>query len=134
MRTFIPALLIISCIVSVQCSRDTSNDVALRSRMLTRSWTGDEFLPHSVIDSSTHNKDFVATFEFKDDGSYFLYKFDMSGFGKTGVWKLENDGTAISLTDDDNHAESFSIRELTSNSLVLGDTGTHGYRLVPLKD
>ncbi len=134
MKTVILTPLMIACLVNFACSEHASQDKARRSQMLTRSWSGDEFFPQNVKGSTARIKDYVATLEFRDDGSYFLYKFSMDGFGKTGEWKLDSQGTGIFLEGNDGQSESLRIRELTSSSLVLGDTNVRGYNLVPLRE
>jgi hypothetical protein len=113
------------------CNQTSPTDLEVKKQLLTRSWTGEEFFLITTTDSTFRGKDFVATFDFRSDGSYFLYKYAMSSLGRTGEWALDEGGTRISLNEGQSYSEVFPIRELTSTSLVLGDTGSRGYKLIP---
>ena len=114
------------------CVDDSSQaDTQTKVNMLTRSWHGEEFFIHTVGDSSFRRKDEVQEFSFASDGSYFLYKYTMSSMGKTGHWTLKNNGDSLRLTDDATYSEVFFLRELSPSTMVLGDTNTRGYALIP---
>ena len=113
------------------CTETSPTDLEVKTRMLVRTWTGEEFFTITRTDSAFLRKDYVATFDFRNDGSYFLFKYSMSGPGKVGQWKLEDNGNRISLAEGESYSEVFPILELNTGSLVLGDTTSRGYSLVP---
>lgn len=102
-----------------------------KSKILTQTWTGEEFFLITIGDSTFKGKDYVETFEFKKDESYFFYKFTMSSLGKVGSWKLENDDTRIKLKQDSSYSEIFPILVLNSASFIMGDTNLHWSKLIP---
>jgi hypothetical protein len=59
-----------------------------------------------------------CTFEFKKDGSYSV---KMMGTESKGKWKLSEDGSKISMTDDtkDKQAMTGDIVELTTSKMVF---------------
>lgn len=117
--------------VCVACTESSPTDLEAKTEMLTRSWKGEEFFLITIDDSTFLGKDFVVTFDFSSDGSYFLYQYTMSSYGRIGQWKFEDQGGSISLSADHGYSEVFDIRELTSSLFVMGDTNSRGYRLVP---
>jgi hypothetical protein len=110
---------------------NSSTELQIKTIMLARSWTGEEFFVITVGDSSFRGKDFVERLSFTSDGGYFLYKYSMSGPGRTGQWSFEDTGNSLRLTQDGVYSEVFPIRELSSTVLVLGDTNSRGYALMP---
>ena len=113
------------------CTETSPTDLEIKTRMLVRTWMGEEFFTITRTDSAFLRKDYVATFDFRNDGSYFLFEYSMSGPGKVGQWRLEDNGNRISLTEGESYSEVFPIHKLNASSLVLGDTTSRGYSLVP---
>ena len=122
-------LFFILCCLFLGCS-DSPTDIQDKTDLIIREWKGEEFFLIVVNDSTFTGKDFVETFEFKNDGSYFLYKYSMSSMGIIGQWVLEDDGDRIKFSQDDANFDVFSIVELSPKSFVFGDTTLHGYKLV----
>jgi hypothetical protein len=111
------------------CSEPTTS-LQGKTEFITRVWNGEEFFLITLDDSTFRGKDFVETFEFKNDGTYFLYKYSMSSMGRIGQWKFEDDGNRIKLTPDGANSEDFPILELNTESFIFGDTTLHGYKLI----
>jgi hypothetical protein len=113
------------------CSeKESLTDVQVKTNMITHSWMGEEYFTITVSDSSFRGKDFVETFVFRKDGSYFYYKYTMSSLGWIGKWNLEDNGNRLRLVRDDTYSEEFPITYLSSTSFILGDTNSRGYNLV----
>jgi hypothetical protein len=123
--------LLLLGLVCASCTETSLTDLEVKKQILTRSWTGEEFFLITASDSTFRGKDYVATFDFRNDGSYFFYRYSMSSLGRIGQWRLEDNGNRLSLSEDQGYSEVFAVRELTSTSLVLGDTNSRGYKLVP---
>ena len=115
------------------CSDDPSpTGPVTRAKLLARYWSGDEFFMLNVESKQFRAKDLVQELTFASDGSYYFYKPSMSTIvGRSGVWILENFGASLRLVDQTGHSESFVIQELTSDALILGDTTSRGFALVP---
>lgn len=124
----VPILLL--GLVCASCTQTSITDLEVKKQMLTRSWMGEEFFLIAARDSTLRAKDYIAIFDFRSDGSYLFYKYTMSSLD-SGQWRLEDDGNRLSLSEGQGYSEVFPVRQLTSTSLVLGDTNSRGYKLVP---
>jgi len=120
-------ILLVVGFLLISCSETSPTDV---EELITQSWYGEEFLTRTVGDTTLRGKDFVATFEFKNDGSYYFEKFTMSHPGEVGRWSLKDGETSIKLTHGSDYSEIYDIKELTASSFVMGDTNSHGFKLV----
>jgi hypothetical protein len=108
----------------------SEKDSDSKADMLTRSWHGEEFFTISRADTSFRIKDMVHELSFSKDGSYFFYKYTMSSMGRTGHWTLIAIEDSLRLTDA-TMSEVFFIRQLSVSALILGDTNSRGFALVP---
>ncbi len=113
------------------CNRSSPTAVETPEHLRIRTWSGVEFFLIAMSDTTIHGRDFVETFEFRSDGSYFYYKPSMSSLGRIGQWELNDHADTLTLSAGDTYAEAFAIRSLTATALVLGDTLTRGYSLIP---
>jgi hypothetical protein len=118
----------------VGCTDETSvGNLDDKVNLLARAWYGEEFSTITLSDTSFRAKDMVAELSFASDGSYHFYKYTMSAStGQNGRWAFASGGDSLKLTRDTTYAETFSIRSLTLSNLVLGDTNSRGFALVPL--
>jgi len=116
------------------CADDTPvGDSDNKVNLLTRSWYGEEFFTITLADTSFKAKDRVSELSFARDGSYHFYKNTMSSStGQNGHWAFASGEDSLKLTRDTIYAETFFLTSLTSSALVLGDTNTRGFALVPL--
>ena len=123
LQIMVPYFLFLTC-------SESTNSLQGKTEFITRLWNGEEFFLITLDDSTLRGKDFVETFKFKNDGTYFLYKYSMSSMGRIGHWKFEDDGNQIKLTPDGANSEVFPILELNTESFIFGDTTLHWYKLV----
>jgi hypothetical protein len=123
-------VIILSCFY-LRCS-DSPSAVQNQSSSIIGVWTGETFTAKIIADTIFIARDFVARLEFKDDSSYYLLLLSSSSGGQTGKWSLKDNGKKVKLSLDTTYTEELPIVLLTATKLVLGDTTSHGYSLVPI--
>jgi hypothetical protein len=135
MIIFSYACLILCIGFLVGCKQDSSpTDVEKKTNLITHSWKGYNYEVVTYQQSSRIVKDSVLSFEFKSDGSCTLSQITFSVMYLVGQWNFENGANNIRLTlnkQPSPTSEVLPIIELTANQLIIGDTTSHGYYLVP---
>jgi hypothetical protein len=121
--------LLLSCLF-LGCS-ESPTDLENTRDLITRAWRGETFFTITVDDSSFVARDLVLRLEFMADGNYYLSRASNSSGGRVGRWNLEDNGRQVKFSIDTTYAEVFPIVVLTTTRLVLGDTTSRGYSLVP---
>ncbi len=128
-------LSLISLLFTSGCSeKESLTDAQVKTNLITRSWMGEEFFMITFGDSSVRGRDFVGAFDFRKDGSYYYYTFSMSSPGWIGNWNFEDNGNRIRLVRNDMYIEEYTITHMSAISFILGDTNSHGYKLIPKND
>jgi hypothetical protein len=112
------------------CSESPTDTQKTRD-LIARAWKGETFFPVTVHDSLFVARDLVLRLEFMAEGSYYLTRASNSMGTRTGKWTLEDNGTQLRFFLDSTQTEVLPIVVLTTTRLVLGDTASRGYSLVP---
>jgi len=135
-KTIFSYVCLLLCIYFlIGCKKDSSpTDVENKTNLITHSWKGYNYEIFTYQQSSRVVKDSVLSFEFKSDGSCTLSQITFSVMYLAGQWNFENGANNIHLTlnkQPSPTSEVLPIIELTTNRLMIGDTASHGYYLVP---
>ena len=120
----------LSCLL-LGCS-DSPTDIENTTNLITRVWKGESFSAVTIEDTLFLARDLITQLEFKKDGNYHVSRASNSTMtGRNGTWSLDGNGQRVKMFLGATHVEELPIILLSNTRLVLGDTTTHGYSLVP---